>query len=186
MAHVELEPPAKKPRQEDTPIRTANQYSVPVKDPEEKTQKSTPKKKSKRGDIVVLKVSKTAEACGTGLVDPIDKVTEKKKQKGKVKLSKVSQLSGGEEATDGRPSSKKESTLLQVSKVTSSSAGHEEGKGTPGHAPVAVDRTEGTKRNSPAAASASGGGGGSNHPKNLYTGFEASKVLKMERTCQPR
>lgn len=117
-------------------------------------------------------------------IQSVDKVTEKKsmsKQKGKVKLSKVSQLSGGEEAIDGRQegksAAKKDSTLLQVSKVTSSSAAHEEGRGTPGHAPVAMDRVEGN---------GGGGGGGNNHAKNLYTGFEASKVLKMERTCQPR
>ena len=100
------------------------------------------------------------------------KVTGKKKStKSKAQLIKVSQLSeDGIETTDGGEKGKsppakagKETTLLQVSKVTSSA-------------------DEGNHRHISNGAS----NGNAKCVKNIYTGFESSKVIKMEKTSQPR
>lgn len=106
------------------------------------------------------------------------KKSAKKATKNKAQLIKVSQVSsedGNMETTDGGEkefshqspppaNAGKEPTLLQVSKVTSS----------------ADER----KHQRQVSNGASNGNGKS--VKNIYTGFESSKVIKMEKTTQPR
>lgn len=129
---------------------------------------------------------------------PVGPATEKKassrtgkSKKGEVKLLKITSLSNGESTGDNtsqdrlnRQSSpavkKKEMSLLQVSKVTSSSA-DAEGRSRRGLAsPPAVSQVE-AREDSPNDTWEY------NSMKSIFhTSFEASKVIRMEQTSQPR
>lgn len=159
-----------------TPSQSSNAHQEAAHQEAGKKSKSTKKKKD-------VEASKATSGSGViAVLEPVQfvgKGTGKKsakKAKSQVQLTKVTQLSsedGSMDATDGQqelgnaaiqspPKAGKEVTLLQVSKVTSSSSADEEKR-------HALDSNRAVKC-----------------VKNIYTGFEASKVIRMERTSQPR
>lgn len=148
------------------------------------TKEKISKKQKKRQTVSVEASKKTTGAKEISLVESIQaagEVTGKKsssKAKSKEEFTRITQLSSDDdrmEVTDGglqedsapSKSAGEEMTLLQVSKVTSS-----------------ADEVEGRRFGRDHMETA--GVVAVKRVKSIYAGFEVSKVIRMERTVQPR
>lgn len=196
-SHAELKPPSSKKQKQDPSLTVR----IPSSENVSNLEKAPPKKRSKKGEVVLLRASMTSgDLCSTdtAVSDRVSKVTEKKSaskkksKKGEVKLTKFTQISSDPESFEdmdggldkggaGKTTSKtrKEPTLSQVSKV--SSANGDKGKSgavSPPAATILVQKQ----------AVKFGDDNSAMKPikNSFYGGFESSKVIRMEQTSQLR
>lgn len=166
--------------------RALKRPAPPVPD----TENGGPKKKSKKGEVVLLKATKTNEdyesSTGNKMVVEEAKAPPKNKnaKKGDVKLTKVTPLSTGYE----------KDPIVSFKEAKSKAVGFSPPDPRTSLASVQKSKSRGVDVSSPAKSPKKipeheklpEENGRSKPVKNIYTGFESSKVIKMEQTSQLR